>query len=233
MAIPTRQVTKDGFESHLGINHLGHYALTGLLMDLLSNTNKASSLSSPSSSIDNNQCYSRIVNVASLAHTIGKIDMNDLMLSKPGVYDPWLAYGNSKQANILFTREMARRLASSSSTSTKTNTVIPLTCHPGVCRTELGRYLLDPSVVKNIPLYLMPLLGVVGSPIVYFTKSASEGAQTQIYLSASKNIGLSDAGKYFDNSAPSEVSANARDDALALQLWQESERLTGIKYNLL
>ena len=59
--------------------------------------------------------------------------MNDLMLSKPGIYDPWLAYGNSKQANILFTREMARRLASSSSsTNTKTNTVIPLTCHPGV-----------------------------------------------------------------------------------------------------
>lgn len=65
-------------------------------------------------------------------YCLGKIDMNDLMLSKPGVYDPWLAYGNSKQANILFTREMARRLASSSSTSTKTNTVIPLTCHPGV-----------------------------------------------------------------------------------------------------
>jgi NAD(P)-dependent dehydrogenase (short-subunit alcohol dehydrogenase family) len=69
MAIPTRQVTKDGFESHLGINHLGHYALTGLLMDLLSNTNKPSSPSS--SSIDNDQSYSRIVNVASLAHTIG------------------------------------------------------------------------------------------------------------------------------------------------------------------
>lgn len=72
MAIPTRQVTKDGFESHLGINHLGHYALTGLLMDLLSNTNK------PSSSIDNNnnnsnndQSNSRIVNVASLAHSFG------------------------------------------------------------------------------------------------------------------------------------------------------------------
>ena len=58
------------------------------------------------------------------------------MLSKPGVYDPWLAYGNSKQANILFTREMARRLANraaalSTSTNANTNTVIPLTCHPG------------------------------------------------------------------------------------------------------
>jgi len=78
MAIPTRSVTKDGFEAHLGINHLGHYALTGLLMDLLSNKSllTASCNSNDDNDVaftDNNhhQCYSRIVNVASLAHVIG------------------------------------------------------------------------------------------------------------------------------------------------------------------
>jgi NAD(P)-dependent dehydrogenase (short-subunit alcohol dehydrogenase family) len=113
MAIPTRETTLDGFEAHLGINHLGHFALTGLLMDLLAKSTAA-----------------RIVTVSSAAHLLGHFDFDDILLEKN--YEPWHAYGNSKLANILFTKELATRLESVSN-------ITPLTCHPGACRTELGR----------------------------------------------------------------------------------------------
>jgi NAD(P)-dependent dehydrogenase (short-subunit alcohol dehydrogenase family) len=145
MAIPQRTTTKDGFEMHMGINHLGHFALTGQLLDLLRNGDD----------------MKRIVNVASHAHLFGDIDKNNLMLDKPGSYEPWPAYGNSKQANILFTKELARRLQTVSSASTP---IVALCCHPGLCRTELGRYMFDMDSFK-IPDYLNPLAAVVGSPI--------------------------------------------------------------------
>eukprot|EP01041_Mallomonas_annulata_P011369 gene11369-23794_t len=103
MALPQRQVTADGFEAHLGINHLGHFALTSRLMPLLKRAGNA-----------------RIVNVASLAHVTGHLDFDDLMLEKK--YEPWPAYGNSKLANILFTKELAKRLEGTN--------VITTVCHP-------------------------------------------------------------------------------------------------------
>lgn len=111
MALPTRTVTKDNFEAHIGINHLGHFALTGQLLDLLQR--------SPSRD-------ARIVNVASHAHIFGQLDQNNLMLDKPGSYQPWPAYGNSKLANILFTKELARRLGEKQG-----NKVLAVCCHPG------------------------------------------------------------------------------------------------------
>ena len=101
--------------------------------------------------------------------------------------------------------------------------------HPGACRTELGRYLFDP---ESIPKYLLPVLGVVGSPLLYFTKDARMGSQTQTYLSASPQITPKEGGKFYDNSAVAKTSPEANDIEEAKWLWVESERLTGIKFDV-
>lgn len=111
MAIP-RATTKDGFEMQIGTNLMGHFLLTNLLLDLLKQ-------SAPS----------RVVVVSSLFHWYGRINREDLNSEKS--YWRWIAYGQSKLANILFTRELARRLEGSGVTA---NAV-----HPGAVRTELMR----------------------------------------------------------------------------------------------
>ena len=150
MALPQRETTKDGFERQLGINHLGHFALTGLLLK----TGLLGKKRSPS----------RIINVSSTAHLLGDLEkarsQGDLLLAEPNAYAPWQAYGNSKLANVLFTRELANRLKSNSN-------VVTFSLHPGACRTELGRYIVDPS---SIPKFLYPVVGVAALPLVYFTK---------------------------------------------------------------
>ena len=203
MAVPTLEKTQDGFEMHLGINHLGHFALTRELFPLLVNAKQA-----------------RVVVVSSTAHLIGKIDKSNLMFQQPGSYSPWPAYGQSKLANILFAKELNRRLAITGNPSG----VISVSLHPGVCRTELGRYLFDP---ESIPNFLTPVLGVVGAPALYLTKDARMGAQTQIFLSASSKISPSSGGLYFDNSREAAVSPAANNEEDARWLWAESERLTG------
>lgn len=215
MAIPTREVTKDGFEKHLGINHLGHFALTRDLFDLIKKTKAA-----------------RIINVSSSAHLLGKLNRDDLQLSKDGAYASagWQAYGNSKLANILFTRELNRRLQESGNS----NNIVSATLHPGACRTELGRYIFDPA---SIPKLLAPVLGVVASPLIavsfYFTKDAFMGSQTQTYLSASTQVSPASAGGvFFDNSSPAGTSSEAQDANQAKWLWSESERLTGASFNV-
>lgn len=107
-------VTKEGIETQLGVNHVGHFLLTNLLLDLLKS-------SSPS----------RIINVSSLAHTRGEINVTDLNSEKS--YDPSKAYSQSKLANILFTRELAKRLEG---TKVTVNAL-----HPGVVDTELMRHM--------------------------------------------------------------------------------------------
>lgn len=202
MAIPERQETKDGFEMHMGINHLGHFALTSHLASLL---NK-----SPSA---------RIVNVASQAYLFSSDTIRTDWMFQNTQYAPWNAYGNSKLANILFTKELARRLKDKSN-------ILTYSLHPGACRTELGRYIVDPS---TIPKALLPLVGVAALPLMYLTKSSEEGAQTQIYLSASRDKKLlSQSGSFFDNSQETKLMGNlANDDVLAKQIWDESTRLTG------
>ncbi|XP_017472643.1 PREDICTED: retinol dehydrogenase 13-like isoform X3 [Rhagoletis zephyria] len=109
-----RLLTKDGFEMQLGVNHMGHFLLTNLMLDLLKK-------SAPS----------RIVTVSSLAHTRGEINVADLNSDKS--YDPGTAYNQSKLANILFTRELARRLEGTGVTANA--------LHPGVVDTELFRHM--------------------------------------------------------------------------------------------
>ena len=113
MALP-RQKTADGFEMQFGVNHLGHFALTGLLLELL--------LATPAS---------RVVTVSSTAHRIGRVDFDNLQGER--TYGRWRQYGLSKVANLLFTYELQRRLSRAHAET------IAVACHPGIADTALGR----------------------------------------------------------------------------------------------
>ncbi len=113
--IPPREETAEGFESQFGVNHLGHFALTGLLLEKL--------LSTPDS---------RVVNVSSGAHKFGKIDFDDVHARR--TYSRQGRYGMSKLANLLFTHELQRRLEAAGART------IAVGCHPGMSDTELSRY---------------------------------------------------------------------------------------------
>ncbi|XP_073693217.1 retinol dehydrogenase 11-like [Garra rufa] len=128
--------TEDGFEMQFGVNHLGHFLLTNLLLDLLKK-------STPS----------RIVNVSSLAHEKGKIHFDDINLEKN--YDPVISYRQSKLANVLFSRELAVRL--------KGTGVTTYALHPGVIHTELGRHIF-PSMPLWKRLLFMPLFLLLKTP---------------------------------------------------------------------
>lgn len=113
--MPPRGLTQDGFESQFGVNHLGHFALTGLLLQKLSQQPRA-----------------RVVTVSSIAHRGGSIDFNDLNAEKG--YSAQARYGMSKLANLLFSYELHRRLRAAGLD------VMSVACHPGVAETELFRY---------------------------------------------------------------------------------------------
>ncbi len=108
--------TEDGFEIQMGTNHLGHFALTGLLMPLLKKTKD-----------------SRIVATSSVGHNMGNIDFSDLNWEKRK-YNTQRAYGDSKLANLYFTYELARKLEN------ETDAPMPVVAHPGVTATELDRH---------------------------------------------------------------------------------------------
>merc|ERR1712087_588645 len=114
MATPQLE-TKQGFELQIGTNHLGHFALTRLLLPLI-------------------QDDGRVVNVASTAHTMGFVDVGDLNFSRGRKYSAWGAYGQSKAANILFAKGLADHLQAAGSN------VLSVSLHPGVIRTPLWRH---------------------------------------------------------------------------------------------
>lgn len=182
--------TEDGFEMQLGVNHLGHFLLTNLLLGLLKN-------SAPS----------RIVVVSSKLYKYGEINFDDL--NSELSYSKSFAYSRSKLANILFTLELARRLEG---TGVTVNVL-----HPGVVRTNLGRYV-------HIPLLARPLFNLVSWA---FFKSPLEGAQTSIYLASSPEVeGVS--GKYFGDCKEEQLLPKAMDDLVARKLWDISEVMVGL-----
>lgn len=154
--------------------------------------------------------------------------------SNPKDYQAWPVYSNSKAANVLFTRSLRRR------------GINALSCHPGVCRTELARYLFDVNELTSAktPLGALRALafGAATPLLLLVTKSPEDGAKTQIYLSSSKTLdetntfisvgGDDRVGKphYFDNCKPVFSTPLVRDDRVAEKLWSDSERLTGVKF---
>lgn len=180
-----KALTKDGFEMQFGTNHLGHFLLTNLLLDLLKN-------SAPS----------RIVVVSAMLHKMTDIRKDDLMAEKS--YSAFEAYCHSKLANILFAKELAKKLAGTGVTVNS--------CHPGVVQTELGRH-----DNKFMQLFIKPLLAP-------FFKTPVEGAQTQIYLALDPDL-ANVSGKYFSNCKEETPSKAAQSDETAAWLWQKSSDL--------
>ncbi|KAJ3598206.1 hypothetical protein NHX12_001717 [Muraenolepis orangiensis] len=185
-------LTEDGFETQLAVNHLGHFLLTNLLLPKLRS-------STPS----------RVVTVSSLAHEGGKMDFDDLFFAKRP-YSAMTSYKQSKLANVLFSRELARRM--------KGTGVTALSLHPGVIRTELGRHIES----------WFPLLGVLlTAPSMLLMKTPSQGAQTTIYCAVTPGLeNLS--GGYFSDCKEKRAAEVARDNDAARKLWDVSTQLVGL-----
>jgi NAD(P)-dependent dehydrogenase (short-subunit alcohol dehydrogenase family) len=205
MAIP-RTRTADGFEMQFGTNHLGHFALTGLLVDLVTST--------PAS---------RIVNVASSAHKMGRMRFDDLMGERR--YEKWSAYGQSKLANLLFTAELQRRL-----TAVRAPT-IAVAAHPGWSATHLqtsGRGVTGGPMLK---------LTELGNRL--FAQSDEMGALPTLHAATSPDViagGYYGPGGIFElQGLPTQVvpTRRARDVADARELWRRSEELTGVTFDAL
>ena len=191
MACPYTTTT-EGFELQFGVNHLGHFLLTHLLLDLLKR-------SSPS----------RIINVSSLGHRMVS-GINFIDINSTSSYSRWGAYGQSKLANILFTRELARRLQGSG--------VSVFSLHPGSVQSDLGRHTFTANWLVSTLCY--PFMWI------YF-KSTEQGAQTSIYCAVQEGL-ESESGKYFAECGLREPSAAGKNDGMAKKLWDVSVRMVGL-----
>jgi len=161
----------------------------------------------------------RIVNVSSTAHTMASTGLDlDYMWTASQDYGNWKSYGQSKLANILFTQELQRQASAAGKEWTA------VTLHPGVVATDLGRYLFGDALADN------PLSGFLTSAAQAFLKTPAQGADTQIYLAARAT--KADGGKYFVDSQVTEVADFAKDAVMAKKLWEESETLCGVKFDL-
>ncbi|MCK9211313.1 MAG: oxidoreductase [Ignavibacteriaceae bacterium] len=195
--VPPYGKTEDGFELQFGTNHLGHFALTGLLIDLLKNTKD-----------------SRIVNVSSAAHKYGNLNFADLNWEKRK-YKAWRAYGNSKISNLYFTYELQRRLVNS-----KSNVKVTA-AHPGLTATDLQRH-------SKLFLFMNGFLAMkIWQGALPTLRAATDGtAHTGDYFGPD---GWQEWRGY-----PTKVESNrlSHDKKIAAKLWEVSEQLTGIKFNL-
>ncbi|HEY1779834.1 MAG TPA: SDR family oxidoreductase [Roseiarcus sp.] len=179
-----RQVTPEGLELTFALNHMAYFVLTEALRDRLV-------ASAPA----------RIVSTSSVAHDRATLDFDDLQSAKG--YGGLKVYGRSKLANILFTRELARRLA---------GTGVTANClHPGVVKTRFG------ESSGGFAGLLIPFLRP-------FFMTAEKGADTLVYLASSPEVETT-TGEYFVKRKLTEPSAAARDNVAARRLWIESERL--------
>jgi WW domain-containing oxidoreductase len=185
MALP-RRMESHGYELQFFTNHIGHFMLVTGLLDRLASAG-------------------RVVVVSSEAHRrapAAGVELDNL--SGERGYTAWKAYGQSKVANILFTKELARRLGGGGQTAN--------TLHPGVILTNLARSI--PAVARAALRFAAPLV----------LKTIAQGAATQCYLAANPAV-AGVTGEYFADCNPAQPTAIARDPALAARLWEESERI--------
>ena len=177
-------ITSDGFELGFGVNHLGHFLLTNLLLD---------SLKKPSNA--------RIVTVSSNAHKHVKFIDWDLLIKKTSSITGVNEYATSKLANILFSRELSKKLCGTN--------VSTYCLHPGV---------VDTNIWHNLPVFLKPILKLRGM------LTPQEGARTTLYCSL--DAPHNETGQYYSSGEISSPTYVAESDALAMELWDRSYQWT-------
>jgi NAD(P)-dependent dehydrogenase (short-subunit alcohol dehydrogenase family) len=179
-----RQLSADGLEMNLALNYLGYFLLTELLLDKFI-------ASAPA----------RIVNVTSVAHWWGRLDLNDLQSERH--YNMFAAYGKSKLAIILFTRELAQRLAGSG---------VTVNCiHPGIVATHIVERVIDSPLIYRLARFIFLSPGDAAAQILYLVSSPEvEGI----------------SGEYFVRKSIAATSKTAQDEDLAHRLWQVSKAMT-------
>jgi NAD(P)-dependent dehydrogenase (short-subunit alcohol dehydrogenase family) len=200
MMLPQRQATADGFEMQFGTNHLGHFALTGRLLDLLQRT--------PGS---------RVVVVSSTAHRISGINFEDLQ--SEGSYSSSGAYGQSKLANLLFAYELQRRLDAARSNDGTVPGVLVAASHPGWTATDLQRHSrlfmwLNPMLAQRPEMGALPTLYAATAPDVVGGGFYGPGGFLEL-RGTPKRV---------------HSNGRSHDRAAAARLWAESEALTGVRY---
>ncbi|KAL6423558.1 hypothetical protein ACFW04_010241 [Cataglyphis niger] len=191
--MPLHEKTEDGFELQLQSNYLGHFLLTLLLLPKIQS-------SAPG-------C--RIVNVSSLAHIFGNIHFNDMNLERS--YGPLKGYAQSKLANILFTKELARRLKKA-----EISGINVYSLHPGVVRTDLGRY-FNKTIVPGATFFYRHIMRL-------FIKNPTQGAQTTIHCAVDEKV-ADESGLYYEECRAIRPQWKARDDRIAKDLWDQTCRL--------
>ena len=204
--VPPHGKTEDGFETQLGTNHFGPFALTGLLLERL--------LATPGS---------RVVTMSSIAHRSGRIYADDMDFE--GGYRAWAAYGQSKLANLLFAYELQRRLAAAGATTCS------VAAHPGWARTELQRHAEQtwwaPWLRRS---------GLLKGFEACFSQDAFGGAQPLLRAATDPSVTggevLGPSGFQELKGAPVRVrsTARSRDEGLQRWMWRRSEQRTGVVY---
>ena len=196
-------LTKDGFESQLGTNHLGHFALTGLLLEVLKNT--------PTS---------RVVNVSSMAHSSGEMDFNNLLYEKGKDYTPLKAYGRSKLSNLLFTYELQRYFEKN-----KIN-CIAIAAHPGFSNTNLAHTMMEKWYYRLIkPLFFRMAQPASMGALPQLRASVDPAVKPAQFYGPD---GKRQMKGYPVVVQPKEKAFN-KDDAK--RLWEASEKLTSVMYS--
>ncbi|WP_028045508.1 oxidoreductase [Cellulomonas sp. URHE0023] len=201
LMMPPLGRTEDGFEQQLGINHLGHFALTGLLLDTLVGT--------PGS---------RVVNVASSAHRQGRIDFDDLQFERRA-YSPAKAYGQSKLANVLFTFELQRRLDGAPT--------IAVAVEPGIVSTGLQGHVTG----RARGLAIAAVVRLVGQPTAAAGALATLRAATDPTVHGADYVAPHGRLNAAGHPVLIEPSKASRDADAQRRLWTESERLTGVRWS--
>jgi NAD(P)-dependent dehydrogenase (short-subunit alcohol dehydrogenase family) len=201
MAIPRRE-TADGFEMQLGTNHLGHFALTGRLLEAI-------------------RPDGRIVTVSSQAHRMGRMDFDDLMGERK--YGAWRAYGQSKLANLLFMRGLAERLERAGST------VASVAAHPGFASTHLQAVAPEMKgrgwqvkIMDGVNKVMAQSAAMGALPTLY--------AATFPAIRSGDYVGPDGFGEQRGHPKLVGMTPSARDDEAANRLWTVSEDLTGVRY---
>jgi NAD(P)-dependent dehydrogenase (short-subunit alcohol dehydrogenase family) len=199
MAPPRRQ-TADGFEMQLGTNHLGHFALTGRLFDLMEGRADA-----------------RVVTLSSNMHKMGRVNFDDLQSERR--YIRWAAYSQSKLANLMFALELDRRLRAGGST------VKSLAAHPGYAATNLqtaAAPAVDRLVMRFTTLVMAQSADMGALPTLY--------AATCPGLEGGSYVGPDGIGEFRGHPHLVSANRAARDEWAAARLWQISEKLTGVSF---